>query len=233
MSGLDPAGRLDQAVAAFIRQEFGAPVAGIIGFIDILLEDVHRDGLDDLAADLGRMRLSAVQLNALIVEIVGGNGAGDENYRSNLRHELRTPLSAIKGYGEMLVEQARENGREPLLLDLAKVLDLADRLLGEIDRIADFRAETNTREAAPSTRIVRDVLRTVTPLGGAAVPQPRAVPSRILIVDDNAANRELLSRRLSRDGHLVTPAENGMIALSVAESESFDLVVLDLMMKRI
>jgi class 3 adenylate cyclase len=230
VSGLDPTGRLDQAVAAFIRQELGAPVAGIIGFIDILLEDVRRDGLDDLAADLERMRLAAVQLNALIAEIVGGNAPGGEEYRSNLRHELRTPLSAIKGYGEILVEQARENGREPLLLDLAKVLDLADRLLGEIDRIADFRAETTNRDAAPSTHIVRDVLRTVAPLGGAAAPLPRALPSRILVVDDNAANRDLLSRRLLRDGHLVTTAENGTIALNLAESESFDLVVLDLMM---
>ena len=230
MRGHKPTGRLDQAVAAFIRQELGDPVAGIIGFIDILLEDVRRDGLDDLVADLERMRLAAAQLNALIAEIVGSNAAAGEEHRNRRRHDLRTPLSAIKGYGEMLVEQAREDGREALLLDLAKVLDLADRTLGQIDRIADFTAPTTIRDAAPSTHIVRDVLRTVAPLGGSEASQPRAVPSRILVVDDNAANRELLSRRLLRDGHLVTTAEDGTIALNLAESESFDLVVLDLMM---
>jgi adenylate cyclase len=230
LSGLDPAGRLDQAVIAFVGQELGAPVAGIIGFIDILLEDARRYGLDDTVADLERMRLAAVQLKGLIEEIIGGAVAGGLEHRDQLRHELRTPLSAIKGYGEMLVEQAREDGHEPLLLDLAKVLDLTDHLLGQIDRIAEFRAETTGHDTAPSTHIVRAVLRTVAPLVGAGAPQPRAVPSRILVVDDNAANRDLLSRRLLRDGHLVTAAEDGTIALTLAESESFDLVVLDLMM---
>ena len=50
------------------------------------------------------------------------------------------------------------------------------------------------------------------------------------MVDDNAANRDLLSRRLARDGHLVTMAENGAAALALANSGSFDLVLLDLMM---
>ena len=56
MNGSRATGRLDQAVAAFVRQEFAAPVSGIIGFVDILLEDARRDGLDDFVPDLDKMR---------------------------------------------------------------------------------------------------------------------------------------------------------------------------------
>src|SRR5262249_61150562 len=53
---------------------------------------------------------------------------------------------------------------------------------------------------------------------------------RILVVDDNASNRDLLFRRLSRDGHEVTRAESGRRALEILAPEEFDLVLLDLMM---
>ncbi|MFL5141484.1 MAG: adenylate/guanylate cyclase domain-containing protein, partial [Microvirga sp.] len=53
---------------------------------------------------------------------------------------------------------------------------------------------------------------------------------RILVVDDNASNRDLLFRRLSRDGHEVTRAESGRRALELLALEEFDLVLLDLMM---
>ena len=55
VSGSPASGRLDQAVAAFVREEFAAPVSGIIGFVDILLEDARRDGLDDCTPDLERI----------------------------------------------------------------------------------------------------------------------------------------------------------------------------------
>ncbi len=55
-------------------------------------------------------------------------------------------------------------------------------------------------------------------------------PSRILVVDDNASNRDLLSRRLQRQGHTVLQAEDGTIALAMVEKEALDLVLLDLMM---
>ena len=55
-------------------------------------------------------------------------------------------------------------------------------------------------------------------------------PSRILVVDDNASNRDLLSRRLQRQGHTVLQAEDGTIALALVEKEALDLVLLDLMM---
>lgn len=54
--------------------------------------------------------------------------------------------------------------------------------------------------------------------------------SLILVVDDNEVNRDLLSRRLQRQEHRVIVAENGRDALDKLRSQSFDLVLLDIMM---
>jgi adenylate cyclase len=216
-------GRIEHAVAAFLRQEFGASIAAIIGFVDILLDDSREHDLADFVPDLERMRGAAVQLSALIEEAVASGAAGDATARTHLRHELRTPLNAIKGYGELLVEEASDRGRNTSLADLEKVLDLADRLLGEIDRMVEA-------SPAPPIDIVGNVLQSIRPLGEADLADPAAVASRILVVDDNASNRDLLSRRLVREGYRVTAAESGAAALALTAAESFDLVLLDLMM---
>jgi class 3 adenylate cyclase len=216
-------GRLEHAIAAFLRQEFGASVAAVIGFVDILIEDARRHDLADLVPDLERMREAGVQLSVLIAQTVG-SAQGGEGDIARLRHDLRTPLNAIKGYGELLVEDARDSGRDTLLADLAKVLDLADRLLGEIDRIGETTA-------APPIDIVGTVLQTIRPLGeGDIAADPSAAASHILVVDDNAANRDLLARRLAREGYRVSAAESGASALALTAAEGFDLVLLDLMM---
>ena len=54
--------------------------------------------------------------------------------------------------------------------------------------------------------------------------------SRILVVDDNEANRDMLSRRLARQGHGVEMAAGGQEALQRLGAEPFDLVLLDIMM---
>jgi adenylate cyclase len=215
-------GRLEHAIAAFLREEFGASVAAVIGFVDILVEDARRHDLADFVPDLERMREAGVQLSALIAKALDSAQGGDGE-TARLRHDLRTPLNAIKGYGELLVEEARDRGHDTLLADLGKVLDLAERLLGEIDRIAET--------AAAPIDIVGTVLQTIRPLGEADIAaDPSAVASHILVVDDNAANRDLLARRLVREGHRVTLAESGAAALASTASWGFDLVLLDLMM---
>ena len=187
--------RREHAVAAFLQQEFGASAAAIIGFVDILIEDARRHDLTDFVPDLERIREAGVQLSALIAHAVAlaQRGEGDT---ARLRHDLRTPLNAIKGYGELLVEEARDSGRDTLRTDLGKVLDFADRLLGEIDRIGE------TAAAAPID-VVGTVLQTIRPHGEADIAaNPSAVASHILVVDDNAANRDLLARRLVREGYI-------------------------------
>jgi two-component system sensor histidine kinase/response regulator len=53
---------------------------------------------------------------------------------------------------------------------------------------------------------------------------------RLLVVDDNDLNREMLSRRLQRRGFEVVMAADGYQAMEQVENENFDLVLLDIMM---
>src|SRR5450759_691320 len=53
---------------------------------------------------------------------------------------------------------------------------------------------------------------------------------RVLVVDDNEMNRDMLSRRVERQGHVVKIAKNGREALAIIEAEPIDLVLLDIMM---
>jgi sigma-B regulation protein RsbU (phosphoserine phosphatase) len=55
-------------------------------------------------------------------------------------------------------------------------------------------------------------------------------PGYLLVVDDNEMNRDLLSRRLQKRGYRVATADDGATALGMIEDESFDLVLLDIMM---
>ena len=53
---------------------------------------------------------------------------------------------------------------------------------------------------------------------------------KLLVVDDNEMNRDMLSRRLKREGYTVTLAEDGNQAMELIKSQKFDLILLDIMM---
>lgn len=52
--------------------------------------------------------------------------------------------------------------------------------------------------------------------------------TRILLVEDNEMNRDMLSRRLSRRGYEVLIAENGKLGVQLTASEKPDLVLMDM-----
>ena len=57
--------------------------------------------------------------------------------------------------------------------------------------------------------------------------------TRVLVVDDERSMRELLAIMLRQAGHEVTIAEGGEQAVEVIKSESFDLVITDLRMRKV
>lgn len=58
-------------------------------------------------------------------------------------------------------------------------------------------------------------------------------PAHILVVDDNAANLDILCARLRSRGYEIFTAEDGEQALAVARAEAPDLILLDVMMPKI
>ena len=53
---------------------------------------------------------------------------------------------------------------------------------------------------------------------------------RLLIVDDVAENRAILTRRFQRRGYEIVEASDGFRALELVGEQAFDLVLLDVMM---
>lgn len=51
---------------------------------------------------------------------------------------------------------------------------------------------------------------------------------KVLLVEDNAMNRDMLSRRLQRKGYDVILAEDGQQALDLAQGDRPDIVLMDM-----
>ena len=161
------------------------------------------------------------------------SGAGLSELQAKLRHDLRNPLNAIKGYAELLLEEVDEVGAAAARPDLEALLGEADSLLSRIDVIIDFSSSNVDaafceQERGAVTSMIANLVRTVRPIEEASAPPHET--GRILVVDDNASNRDLLFRRLSHDGHQVARADSGRRALEIFEVEEFDLILLDLLM---
>jgi CheY-like chemotaxis protein len=52
--------------------------------------------------------------------------------------------------------------------------------------------------------------------------------ARILLVEDNELNRDMLSRRLIRKGYEVILAQNGQEGLEAAQNQTPDLILMDM-----
>jgi sigma-B regulation protein RsbU (phosphoserine phosphatase) len=63
-----------------------------------------------------------------------------------------------------------------------------------------------------------------------AHPRVAEAAAHVLVVDDNEVNRDLLARRLTREGHRVELAVDGLDALAKLADGDFDLILLDIMM---
>ncbi len=57
--------------------------------------------------------------------------------------------------------------------------------------------------------------------------------SKILLVEDNEMNRDMLSRRLERKGYEVTMAVDGREGVEMARASGYDLILMDMSLPEI
>jgi adenylate cyclase len=87
----------------------------------------------DYGADADKVRAACDRLAALITDIQTAPAAVN---RGKLRHDLRTPVNAIKGYGEILMEDAGDASHVALEAEFREFLRDADAVLARIDALA-------------------------------------------------------------------------------------------------
>jgi signal transduction histidine kinase len=145
---------------------------------------------------------------------------------AQLLHDLRSPLNQIIGYSEILGEEAEGERREALAVDLQRVREAGYRILALIEENFTSEAEQTLTRAIPFTHHDDVAMRPT-------ADSPRTLdtePGLLLVVDDDAMNRDVLSRRLERQGHRVLTASNGPEALRLMQENAFEVVLLDIMM---
>ncbi|MEO6906708.1 MAG: response regulator [Abditibacteriaceae bacterium] len=144
-------------------------------------------------------------------------------------HELRTPLNHIIGYSEMLTEQAQDEGQNSFVPDLQKIHAAALQLMALLGN-----RELPLSNASASAKGQSTFIPLPTPLPvSVEFPASEVAPALILVVDDNDRNRDMLSRRLKKQGYDVETAQDGREAMQAARAQSFDLILLDIMMPEI
>ncbi|MEE8142786.1 MAG: response regulator, partial [Planctomycetota bacterium] len=154
---------------------------------------------------------------------------------ATMRHALRTPLNHIIGYSEMLLEEAGERHLDDFAADIQKIRTAGRQLLTLIN---DLLEPMSTQAASPalapkttgSSALLGDPEPGSRPSAEDRGPAPETLSSRLLVVDDNASNRDMLSSRLKQQGYDVSTAESGRQALEWVATQPVDLVLLDVMM---
>ncbi len=195
--------------ASELRHHLRTPLNHITGYAEFLIEE-YPDALS--AAHLNEILGEA---NAMLETIQQMGGSEQISVDPDVVAALRDQLDPRAG-------RVRQ-----LALDLRSLMPSA--ALGDLQRIAS---------AAGS--LVEDLamgnIGSLTPIQPQKIAKPDEVrqeapgSGRILVVDDDEINREMLLRQLSRQQNEVMTAPDGATALAMLRAQRFDILLLDLMM---
>jgi class 3 adenylate cyclase len=205
----------DPAWLAHLRHELRTPLNHIVGYTEMLIEDASAESSTALLAGLRRVhanaRIALSRINGQLGSMWDDAGAPDLGV---LAAELMQPVDGM-------VDEVAALQSLPCADDSNKAQDLA-RIASAAEALRRLLARgLGQLPAAPAQE--HD--------GPADHPHVLSgAPGRILVVDDDRNNREILDRWLSRDGHTVISAGSGREALEMLREQIVDLVLLDMMM---
>ena len=132
---------------------------------------------------------------------------------SGLRHDLRNMIGISQGYAELIREG--DNQRS------AKISNLLDKIILWSSRSL-AQLELSNRNGRHNDAVPE--------LGVTPTPDINLIDATILIVDDEPANRDILSRHIRQLGLDTITCSSGEDAFQALSNQSVDLILLDLVM---
>jgi len=189
---------------AALRHDLRTPVNHIVGYAEMLIEDLggpeHADRRRALEDTITAAREA---LRAISLVLAPTRDAIEPGELTGLYQQLAVPQRRILEAVHALLAAAGEVPTAGFAEDLRKIEEAAGRL------------------------VPKPVQPAAAPASAAASAAGKA---RVLVVDDEAGNRDLLARRLQREGYGVITADGGRDALAKVVHGPVDVVLLDVMM---
>ena len=208
----------DRTALSHLRHELHTPLNHIIGYSELLLESAAERDMAALEPGLRELHQHARQLLLLVDDALGRTRKDSDLDLARLDHLASGPIRSLLSAANELKVRARQSGPAGVDQDLEHIASAARTL----------RSMIANGVTVPFEATVIDPDSAHLPV----VPLPAAETGSILVVDDNAENREMLSRRLARAGHRVQAVASGVEALELMRRQPIDLVLLDVLMPR-
>lgn len=234
---IDSSSQRVEQLFSYVRHELRTPINAIIGYAEMLQEDLA-DVTPSLAEDCQAIADTGRSLLGLINQLVTPETETEavtlaiEERLAQVSETMAQPTRAIV----TSVENLLSKGLEPaFILDLEKIQTAAialDHLIHHLDElchdvptqgIAEMVGSSTKTNGANAEEDTRQELINLDTTAGDLI-------GRILVVDDNQTNLDLLERQLTRKRHQVTTCLNTKLALEQLQQSAFDIILLDVIM---
>jgi class 3 adenylate cyclase len=203
-----------------LKHELRTPLNHILGYSEMLLEEALGQELSEWQRGLERIHELGEILQRGVDELPPAP-AGSAGPR--IPPAWPALIAEIQAESHRLTPLVPAAAAEPAG-DLARIRSAAEAF-GRL--IANLKPPEATGLDTLELESEEDAVVTDADVAGAA---PAGESGRILVVDDDEGNRQLLERRLRRLGHHVGSAIHGAEALTLLRSAPCDLVLLDIQM---
>jgi len=237
-----------QLSLSHLRHELRTPINAIIGYSEMIVEEFEDINLDvAYLRELEEIRECGIKLLASINNFLNPATlpASQLEFEQivtnpNLKVELQTPTKLVINNCQQLIPIIETE----FVADVEKINLAANKLLGEIEdllKIEPIERSLVAEVASPTVDYSTDKTLDIDDLiidSGLLLADEGVQPLdpslyTILIVDDNATNRDLLSRQVMAQGYQATVAKNGRQAIGMIQTGNYDLVLLDIIMPEI
>jgi CheY-like chemotaxis protein/tRNA A-37 threonylcarbamoyl transferase component Bud32 len=202
---------------AELRHELRTPINHIVGYTEMLLEDAEGSEYAERRVAFEQTLMAAREAIDLINVTLPPTRLDIEDQElAELAQSFASPQQRIRDALEGLLADDAVKADEALVEDIHKILSAAERL-----------GDASGGSGAAGQRGGGDSE------GGGGSEGSGIGVGRVLVVDDSAENRDMLSRRLEREGYDSVSAADGREALDLIADNDFDLVLLDVLMPEV
>jgi|GEM_PF-1900086 len=212
----DPERRL-----AGLLHDLRTPLNQIIGLSEMLMEIAEEENHHDLLEGFTTVREAGLELANLLGDraVLAVEAEVGREYWV-LGDAIRASASRVLGFADLVLSEPPNPKLDSYREDLGLIRQATQNFVNAA-RVSGLLLKLETARHWDETGS--------TGRRGAGASGVSA-NARILIVDDESLNREVLSRRLQREGYRPTGARSGPEALQLMEDEAFDAVLLDIQM---